>query len=124
MMKIVKIAVSPAIRESIPTWPREGSAQGVSVTGMVTGSALMNHPQKFPFLLEIRNAANLTALLVLPIRVFRMLDIPKRPAALDFGNDRKVISRRWRRCRPFQRPRVPRIVSSRTSLNVRPDQVE
>src|SRR5215469_14045874 len=46
-MKIVKIAVSPAMRENIPTRPREGSVQGVSVTGMLMGSALMYYLRNF-----------------------------------------------------------------------------
>jgi len=45
-MKIVKIAVSPAMRENIPTRPREGSVQGVSVIGMVAGSELMYYLRK------------------------------------------------------------------------------
>src|SRR5215472_8282082 len=53
-----------------------------------------------------------------------MLDVPKWPPALDLGDDGKVVSRRRRRSRPFQRPGVPRIVPRRTSPEVRSHQVE
>src|SRR5258708_30185408 len=106
------------MREKIPGGPREGSLHGVSISGIVAGSVVMNQPQEFQFLLEIRTAPNLTALLVLPVRILRMLDVPKRPPALHFRSDRKVVRRRWGRCRPFQRPRIPRIVAGRTSAKV------
>jgi hypothetical protein len=39
--KIVKIADSAAMRENIPTRPREGSVHGVSIAGIATGSVLI-----------------------------------------------------------------------------------
>jgi hypothetical protein len=38
---MVKIADSAAIRENIPTRPREGRVQGVSIAGIAIGSVLI-----------------------------------------------------------------------------------
>src|SRR5215472_19302359 len=97
-MKIVKIAVSPAMRENIPTRPREGSVQGTSAPGAVAGNSLIEQPQRLEYPFEIRKTLKPATLLVLPVWVLRVLDVPKRPAALHFGNDRKVVRGWWGRC--------------------------
>src|SRR5215471_17470131 len=81
-------------------------------------------PLKFRFLFKIRNMPGLTALLIPPVRIFRMLDIPKWPPALHFRNYGKVVYGWRRRSRPFQGPRVPWIIARRPPLKVRPEQVE
>src|SRR5260370_4298358 len=53
-----------------------------------------------------------------------MLEVPKRPPALYFRDDRKVVCGWWRRSRPFQGPRVPWIMARRPPPKVGPDQVE
>src|SRR6185437_6732743 len=122
-MKIVKIAVSPAMRENIPTRPREGSVQGVSVIGMVAGSELMYYLRKIDGC-KFETVFHVIALLIPPVRIFRMLEVPKRPPALHFRNGREVVCGWRRRSRPFQSPGVPWIIAGRASSKVRPEQVE
>ena len=63
------------------------------------------------------------SLLVLPIGVFRMFQVPQRPAAVDGRDFFEVVRRRRRGGRPFQRPGVPRIVARRLAVPQRDDQV-
>src|SRR6267142_4052604 len=60
---------------------------------------------------------------VLPIRIFRMLEVPERPPALHRGEAREVVFRRRRGGGPFQGPRVPWIAPGGPAAQVRPDQV-
>src|SRR5262250_407501 len=110
------MAASPAIRQNIPTRPREGSTHGLSATGIVAGSVLMF------FLYNSKNATR-EASLVFPVRIFRMLDVPQRPAAPHLRQDREVVVGRWRRSCPLERPRIPRVVVRAPSLKVRPHQI-
>src|SRR5262249_38748517 len=48
--------------------------------------------------------------LIAAVRIFRMLQIPQWPAACDYGDGRKIIRGRRGGNRPFESPRVPRIV--------------
>src|SRR5260370_28561061 len=59
----------------------------------------------------------------LPVRIGRMLEIPKRATALDRWNGGEVICRRRRRRRPLERPGVPWVAARRSSLEVRPQQI-
>src|ERR1700722_20921994 len=60
--------------------------------------------------------------LIAAIGIYRMLQVPQRASARDRRNGRKVI-RRWRRTDgPFQRPRVPGIVTGSGSLEIRDDE--
>src|ERR1700728_4408489 len=86
--KMVKIAASAAIRQYIATGPRAGSFHWSSASGMVMVGELM-------------------ALLVLPVGVFGMLQVPQGTAALDFRNRREIVGWRRRRSGPFERPRIP-----------------
>src|ERR1700685_2193330 len=104
---MVKIASSAAIRENIPTRPREGSTQGCSMEAGVEGMVL-----KTP-----------SSSLVLPVRIFWVLDVPERAPAFDDRNSGKVVLH-WRRtCGPFKRPSVPGIISSNVTLEIRPEQI-
>src|SRR5258708_7402386 len=60
----------------------------------------------------------------LPVRIGRMLEIPKRSTALYGGNDGEVICRRRRRRRPLERPGVPWVAARSSSLDVRPQQID
>src|SRR6516225_6211992 len=111
------MAASPAIRQNIPTRPREGSTHGLSATGIVAGSVLML------FLYNSKNAT-LEASLVFPVRIFRMLDVPKRPAAPHLRQNREVVVGGWRRSCPLERPCIPRIVVRPAALKVRPHQIK
>src|SRR5215472_7548874 len=102
--KIVKIADSAAIRLHIATGPLAGRIHSKSPGGMGIDRVLMN-------------------LLVLPIRIFRMLQIPQRTTTSDLGDSRKVIRRRRRSGGPFERPRVPRIAPGGRTPQVRPQQI-
>src|SRR5580704_14912849 len=104
---MVKMASSAAIKESIPTRPREGSTHGCSI---VDGTDEM--------LLK-----SLSSSLVLPVRIFRVLDVPERPPAFDNGNFGKVVFHGGRTRGPFERPRVPRIIPSGLALETRPKQI-
>src|SRR6516164_9121954 len=111
------MAASPAIRQNIPTRPREGSTHGLSAPGIVAGSVLMF------FLYNSKNAAR-EASLVLPVRIFRMLDVPQRPAAPHLWQNRKVVVGGRRRCCPLERPRIPRIVVGEAASKIRPHQIK
>src|SRR5215469_11180562 len=52
-----------------------------------------------------------------------MLEIPKWAPAVNLGNCGEVINRRRRTRGPFQRPSVPRIVSTRLTPEVRRNEV-
>src|ERR1700722_9938266 len=52
-----------------------------------------------------------------------MFEVPKRPAAIDTGDDSKVIGRRRRACGPLQRPGVPWIGAGDRPFEIRPDEV-
>src|SRR5882762_9951402 len=62
-------------------------------------------------------------LLVLPVRIIRVLDVPERAAALDGWNDREVICRRRRTSGPFESPGIPGIGPSGFATVVGPEQV-
>src|SRR5215472_9462433 len=110
------MAASPAIRQNIPTRPREGSTHGLSATGIVAGSVLM-------LFLYNSKIATREASLVLPVRIFRMLDVPQRPAAPHLRQNREVVVGRRRRSCPLERPRIPRIIVRAPALKVRPHQI-
>src|SRR5215469_2829108 len=89
------MAASPAIRQNIPTRPRAGSVHGLSATGMVAGSVLM----LFLYHSKIAREASL----VFPVRIFRMLDVPKRPSAPHLRQNREVVVGWRRRSCPLER---------------------
>src|SRR5713226_1231983 len=62
-------------------------------------------------------------LFVLPVRIIRMLKVPEGAAALDRRDGIEVVCGRRRIRRPFESPRIPRIVSSGFATVVGPDQV-
>src|SRR5271170_5868746 len=66
---------------------------------------------------------NMWSLVISPIRVFRMLQVPQGTAAVDHWFNGEVVFRRRGRCRPFQRPGIPRIISSFCPAKVRRGQV-
>jgi hypothetical protein len=103
----MKMADSAAMRESIPTRPREGSSHGSSVPGMVIGVALIGR----------------SSLLVPPVRIFRVLEIPERPATSDRWNQREVICGRRRGRGPLECPGVPWIAPCTLASEVGPEQV-
>src|ERR1700731_3711739 len=61
--------------------------------------------------------------LIATIGIFRMLLVPERAAARDCRNRRKVIWSGRRTDGPFQRPRVPGIVTGFIALEIRNDEV-
>src|SRR5579862_2779555 len=63
-------------------------------------------------------------LFIFPIRIFRMFQVPQRPAAKHYRNLSKVVIWRRRRRMPLQRPRIPRIIACGRALEVTPDQIE
>src|SRR6476646_5344517 len=103
----MKIADSAAMRETIPTRPREGSSHGSSAPGMVIGVALIA----------------LSSLLVPPVRIFRVLEIPERPPTSDRWNQREVICGRRRGRGPLECPGIPWIAPCTLAAEVGHEQV-
>src|SRR5262245_65613362 len=108
---MVKMADSAMMRQAMPTLPREGRVHATSgrSVGSTIGAAKV----------LIRSLR----LLVAAIRIFRMLQIPQRPTTRDGWDFGKVVGRRRRTDRPFERPRVPGIVAGFLALPVRDDQI-
>src|SRR5665213_3072710 len=104
--KMTKIADSAMIRQAMPIVPRSGNTHGSSAASGVIGIVLIN---------------NLS--FVVPVRVFRMLDVPEWTAAMDDRCRSEVIGRRWRSGGPLQRPRIPGIIARHLSLVIGVDQV-
>src|SRR5579864_9067461 len=103
---MLKMPTSAAMRQSMPTLPREGSRHSALVSGKDTDTAL------------IRGSS-----FVFPVWVFRVLGVPERPAALYRGYDAEVVGR-WRRRRgPFEGPGIPGIVAGLASIATRGDEV-
>ena len=65
----------------------------------------------------------LSSSLILPVWVLGVLDVPQRAPAFDDGNSGEVVFHRRRTRGPFERPRVPWIVSSNLAFEIRPEQV-
>src|SRR5208337_4003369 len=104
---MLKMADSAVIRHHIPTRPRSSCGRGISDGGMVMLVA----------------ATRYSPLLVLPVRVLGMFQVPQRTPAPDHRNRREVVVRRRGSRGPFQRPRIPRIIARRLSFRVGPEGV-
>ena len=52
-----------------------------------------------------------------------MLDVPERAPTFDYGNFGKVVFQRRRTRGPLERPRIPRIITSGLTLEIRPKQI-
>src|ERR1700735_5373252 len=89
------------------------------------GPARRQNPFRLRWRLRNHNASQLASPVsfIFPIRIFGMLQIPERPATFNHGNRGKIVIRRWRRCGPFERPGVPRIISGWRALEHRPQKI-
>jgi hypothetical protein len=65
----------------------------------------------------------LSSSLVLPVRIFRVLDVPERAPAFDDGNSSEVVFHRRRTRGPLERPSIPGIISSGFAFEIRPEQI-
>src|SRR5260370_39718309 len=101
---MTKIAASAAIKQNIPSRPRDGSFHVISAAGRLATASLMRTTPSFVF----------------PVGVFRMFDVPKRAAALHDRDRFEVVFRRWRGRGPLERPCIPRIPSRDLPPEVRP----
>src|SRR5467141_3148438 len=90
--QMVKNADSAAISEYMPTFPREGSRQSIAACSLV---AFMRLSGSF----------------VEPVGIFRVLEIPQRPAALHDRNGGEVVLGGRRGRGPLERPRVPGVAA-------------
>src|SRR5262245_38887463 len=101
------MADSPMMRAAIPTVPRYGRLHpsGVSRAGVAI------------------EFATLIASLVSAVRIFRMLQIPQRPAAGDCRDGRKVVCRRWRAYGPLESPCIPGVVPCKSPFPIRNNEV-
>src|SRR5690348_11996804 len=98
---MTKIADSAAIKQNIPTRPRDGSFHAMSVVGMATAS-LMSAAPSFIF----------------PVRVFWVFQIPKGATALHGRDGLEVVLGRRRGGAPLECPCIPRIISRGLSTEV------
>src|SRR5271168_4460079 len=86
----------------------------------------MAEPTQVPlqFVCMPRYSMNFSCLFIFPIRIFRVLQVPKRAPAAHHGCRGKVVIG-WRRTGgPLERPRVPGIISGRFTLPKRPKKID
>src|SRR5207245_9452079 len=102
---MVKTADSAAISEYMPTFPREGSRQSIAACSLVA-------------------FIRLSGSFVVPIGIFRMLEVPQRPAALHDRNGGEVVLGGRRGRGPLERPRVPGVAARARTPQVRPHEVD
>src|SRR5882724_8205011 len=102
---MVKTADSAAISEYIPTFPREGSRQPIAACSLV---AFMKLSGSF----------------VEPVGIFRVLEVPQRPAGLHHRNGGEVVLGGRRGRGPLERPRVPGVAARARTPQVRPHEVD
>src|SRR5208282_6403013 len=62
--------------------------------------------------------------LVLPVRVFRMFQVPQRASAADDRGHREVVFGWWRSRGPFERPCIPGIIAGRVAGTERSQNVD
>src|SRR5262249_31368242 len=106
---MVNIADSVRIRQPIATLRRDGSRHGAVSSDRCNASPLV--------------MVSLSSSLVLPVRVFRVFQIPKWARATDYRNALEVVLRRWRSCGPLKRPRIPGVISRLFALARRPENI-
>src|SRR5580704_6754060 len=71
-----------------------------------------------------RYSMKFSCLFIFPIRIFGVLEIPKRAPAAHHGCRRKVVIGRRRTGGPLQRPRIPRIVPGCVAFPKRPEKID
>src|SRR5215471_7137933 len=103
------MALSAMIKHSIPTMPLEGvhAEFGSKETVAVV-----------PFMIFGFGS------FVFPVRISRVLYVPKWPATFNHWNFSEIVFRRRRTGAPLKRPRIPRIVSGRPPLARGSEKVE
>src|SRR6266496_4051929 len=106
---MVKMALSAMIRQVMPTTPLEGLQSALDSSGTAPAPLFSKGIVAVVAFIECSLMS-----FVFPIRVARVLDVPKRPATFDGRNFGKMIFRRWRTRGPFECPGIPGIVSSRS----------
>src|ERR1700688_2807389 len=99
------MALSAPIRQYMATGPRAGFHR-ISGSMTTADDALMDSP-----------------LLVMPVGIFGVLQIPQWTAAFYFRNDCKVIGGRGRSRGPLEGPGIPRIASRDPAAKGGPEQV-
>src|SRR5262245_55771940 len=90
----------------MPTVPRSGRTSISCVSAVVAVAGV-----------------TIRSLLVMPVGVLGMLQVPQRAAALHHRQDGEVV-RRWRRVRrPFERPSIPRVATGTFAPHGRPQEI-
>src|SRR5713101_8352536 len=92
---------------SMPTRPRDGSSHPIAGSSRVFDGACMIE----------------CLLVVFPIRIVRMLEVPQWSATSYHRDPCKVVRRRGRRRRPLEGPCVPRVASGALAFEIRKEQV-
>src|SRR5215469_18813668 len=105
---MVKNALSVMISAIIPARPRDGITHGSAMGG---GAFIV---------WVIAPIFICSPLLILPIRVSGMLQIPEGTATMNRRYLREIVLGRRRRRGPFERPRIPRIFACRPACRQRP----
>src|ERR1700693_5558334 len=91
------------MRPAIATFPRDGRSHAGAVFGNEVVTALIM----------------ISPSLIAAVGIFGMLQVPQWTATRHCRNRCKVIRRRRGTDRPFQCPRVPRVVTGTDSLEIR-----
>src|SRR5215469_2191763 len=106
---MLKIADSAMIRHHMPTLPLILGDSGRSLCAMVMFVAVNE---------------TLPRLLVFPIRIFGMFQVPQGTTAPDYRNFRVVVLRRRRSSGPFERPSIPGITTGNVALKIRAHHID
>src|SRR5438552_11110170 len=116
---MVKMALSAMLRQVMPTTPLEGLHSALDSSGTAPAPLVSKGIVAVVAFIECSLMS-----FVFPIRVARVLDVPKRPATFNGRNFGKIIFRRRRTRGPFECPGIPVIVSSRSPLAQRQKNVQ
>src|SRR5499427_7389575 len=110
MTKIVNIADSVMISQATAILRRDGNCHAAGVAARGREALLSIGPS--------------SCLLVLPIRVFWVFQVPERTAAAHHRQRLEVILRRRRGRGPFERPGVPGVIARRRTAAQRDEQID
>src|SRR5260370_8554677 len=91
------MALSAIIRQAMPTRPRERDAKAAGTDGKLATVVFKSRPRLF----------------VLPVGVAGVFEVPERAATPHHGQLGEIVLRGRRSRRPFECPRIPRVIPAR-----------
>src|SRR5262249_58428675 len=107
--KMVNIADSVSMRQATATLRLDGKFHSAEVVGKFGRSALI--------IVSFSNS------FVLPVRIFRVFQVPQWTSAVHSRHRFEVVFRRWRTRGPLKRPSIPGVISRLLALARRPENV-